>query len=79
MSAPMQRCTKCRTDKPRTVANFHKDAANRHGLKLTCRDCVNAAARAAYAANPQKTLTRLRERRSMRAALFATHPSYEAA
>ncbi|MFE1935396.1 hypothetical protein ACFW95_34505 [Streptomyces sp. NPDC059474] len=79
MAAPMQRCPKCGTDKPRTAAQFHKDPANRHGFKLTCRECTNAAARAAYAADPQKTLTRLRERRSTRAAMFATHPSYEAA
>jgi hypothetical protein len=72
-------CTECGNVYPRTVAHFHRDAGNRDGLKLRCRECVCSAERQRYAASADTIRQRVRERRAERAAYFETQPQWEAA
>jgi hypothetical protein len=69
-------CPVCRRQLPRTVDYFQRDSLGRQGLKRRCRDCVNAAERARYAASADVIRARVRRRRAERAELLKDSPQW---
>jgi hypothetical protein len=68
--SPSRPCPDCRRTYPRTVAYFHRDAGNRDGLKIRCRECVYSAERRRYAGSAETIRRRVRERYAARAAHY---------
>ncbi len=71
--SPSRACPDCGHTYPRSVAFFHRDAGNRDGLKVRCRDCVCRAERQRYAASAEIICQRVRKRYAARAAHFKAH------
>ncbi len=76
---PTKTCRRCRNELPQNVLNFYRAAENADGLRTACIPCVRAEARERYDANRLNVLQRKRERRTERAAVFASSPQWNAA
>lgn len=54
----MKTCTRCKTAKP--LSDFTKRALSKDGYTTACTECLKAQKRADYAAEPKKTMERVK-------------------
>lgn len=54
----MKTCTRCKT--PKSLSEFTKRSAAKDGLTTACTSCLNAQKQIDYAADPRKTMDRVK-------------------